>query len=799
MDPMALLDFERRTGTSNQDLDEFVKKADAVARAVEQIKNGTFDPKNCDIPGYKTPEQEAAEEKARKKREEERKKREEEKKRQEKLDEKEAWWNRARLRFTVFDDDNDDESRADKAEAWANRIVAAYKSRDANDYSMWDKWEPKDPVTLEEKAQQDALLEKMRNEEFEKANPDFCTQFKEDLEKRQRSTQEKERQAAKFKKQGNVAYKRKQYDAAIKAYMDALLEAPFCPLILTNIAQAYMRLNAFDDAMEFCERALYVKPAHVKALSRKAAILHMRHNFDKAFAVIERAVAADETKNPDLMEQFFQIKVDYEDAHGRADLQKHLEQPHSLETWHLHTMQSLLEKLGDNDADQTPLLRAILPMLQSDHECKLLFRTSGSLLRICARLDDETPVDDDEKRAILECILSVAIDDSCTQHRLFLDVPFRQWIIDAISNNSSSHIDLLLNLLDECMNVKLWKTCIASNMPVLRGLLTMLTGKATADGAANLLFKASELESGRLILTTALVQPALSALLTTLAHPPSTTSLLHTVGLVHNLTNHAVFREIVATEANVPEQMTQRLVALLERRDNIVAKRTLAILLNLSLDASTRLRSDMAAANVHQHVLSWLERSTQGTSVALLSRLVSVLCRLHSLPSREIAAPAFLSALWRVFEQTQDRNEATWQLHAQLMCHFAWSQEVPTTKDFFEEHGCVTAMVKFLHGKRPLVAKEEAAAFERTVTNCTKCWISLLPTTPSTSKAITDNGGLELLVDLMSHMKDEKVARKNVAILLAKLCQRSDDIKERVRALRGIEMMLSICRDLKMQ
>ncbi len=65
----------------------------------------------------------------------------------------------------------------------------------ANDYSVWDKWEPKDPVTLEEKAQQEALLEKMRNEEFEKSNPDFCNQFKEDLERRQRTTREREKQA----------------------------------------------------------------------------------------------------------------------------------------------------------------------------------------------------------------------------------------------------------------------------------------------------------------------------------------------------------------------------------------------------------------------------------------------------------------------------------------------------------------------------------------------------------------------------------------------------------------------------
>jgi hypothetical protein len=65
----------------------------------------------------------------------------------------------------------------------------------ANDYSVWEKWTPQDPVTKEEQAQQEALLEKMRNEEFEKNNPEFCSQFKDDLEKRAQNQKEQEKKA----------------------------------------------------------------------------------------------------------------------------------------------------------------------------------------------------------------------------------------------------------------------------------------------------------------------------------------------------------------------------------------------------------------------------------------------------------------------------------------------------------------------------------------------------------------------------------------------------------------------------
>lgn len=153
------------------------------------------------IPGYQTPEQEETERLEAIKHEEERVRREQERERKHKHEERENWWMKAKLRFSVEDDDdehNDSQhstSKQERAQFAASRALAAYKERDANDYSMWAKWEPQDPVTLEENAERDALVEKQCNKEFEANNPDFCSQFKEDIEKRQRTKQEKERVA----------------------------------------------------------------------------------------------------------------------------------------------------------------------------------------------------------------------------------------------------------------------------------------------------------------------------------------------------------------------------------------------------------------------------------------------------------------------------------------------------------------------------------------------------------------------------------------------------------------------------
>ncbi|GMG16808.1 unnamed protein product [Phytophthora fragariaefolia] len=179
MDPLAALDMERRSGISQQEVDDFVQRMDL-------------------IPGYKTPEQEELERQQRAKREEERRRCEQERHRKEKQEERDNWWHRAELRYSVRDADQeggDGEPKMSSSERWANRVLAAYKARDANDYSLWDQWVPEDPVSLQEQAEREVELEKLRNREFESNNPEFCNQFKKDMEERQRSQEEKTRTA----------------------------------------------------------------------------------------------------------------------------------------------------------------------------------------------------------------------------------------------------------------------------------------------------------------------------------------------------------------------------------------------------------------------------------------------------------------------------------------------------------------------------------------------------------------------------------------------------------------------------
>ncbi|OWY95408.1 hypothetical protein PHMEG_00034593, partial [Phytophthora megakarya] len=229
MDPIKALDMEHRSGISQEEVDNFAERMDMIARAVDDIKNGTFDPLQCNIPGYKTPEQEEVERQGRAKREAENRQREEALKLKEKQEEQDNWWHKAELRNSTSgvaeNEENKDEMN--KSERWANRILAAYKTRDANDYSLWNQWEPEDPVSKQEKAEREAELEKLRNREFENNNPEFCNQFKKDMEERQRSQEQKARTAELLKQKGNRFYRKKQYNDAIGSYKEALMVSPF--------------------------------------------------------------------------------------------------------------------------------------------------------------------------------------------------------------------------------------------------------------------------------------------------------------------------------------------------------------------------------------------------------------------------------------------------------------------------------------------------------------------------------------------------------------------------------------------
>lgn len=102
--------------------------------------------------------------------------------------------------------------------------------------------------------------EQKKNEEFEKNNADFCNQFLQDMQERNKAIKQKETSADVERIKGNNFFKRKDYPAALNLYQSSLKILPYNTKTLTNIAQVTLKyihtfffLKAFEEfIMSIC-------------------------------------------------------------------------------------------------------------------------------------------------------------------------------------------------------------------------------------------------------------------------------------------------------------------------------------------------------------------------------------------------------------------------------------------------------------------------------------------------------------------------------------------------------------------
>ena len=86
-----------------------------------------------------------------------------------------------------------------------------------------------------------------------------------DIEERDKATVKKKRTSESSRLKGNKLFKAKKYDEAVEKYMEALSLTPYDgPAIVTNVAQAHIKLGQYDDALEFLDRAIALDPKNVK-------------------------------------------------------------------------------------------------------------------------------------------------------------------------------------------------------------------------------------------------------------------------------------------------------------------------------------------------------------------------------------------------------------------------------------------------------------------------------------------------------------------------------------------------------
>jgi tetratricopeptide (TPR) repeat protein len=189
---------------------------------------------------------------------------------QRKNEEKELWWAGAEMHHTNKSGKDKDTAMQEidcdphNSSSEKENIMKKYIS----DYSRWDEWVPKDPATLLEQQEETKKKEQGDTEQFEKNNAEFCQQFLDDMKERNKVLEKKKEGADVLRLRGNNAFKKKDYNSALSIYKDSLRSMPYTDKTLLNIAQCYIKLSEFEDAIEFLSRVLYLDDTNAKVESR---------------------------------------------------------------------------------------------------------------------------------------------------------------------------------------------------------------------------------------------------------------------------------------------------------------------------------------------------------------------------------------------------------------------------------------------------------------------------------------------------------------------------------------------------
>lgn len=290
--------LERRSGVKDDDIDSFLNKVSAVEDSIKGLISGTVKPEDVRIDGVLTTAELQEQENELKIRREEQKKKTEILRQHRKVEEKERWWNSAKAMNSNTESIDNDEHVSKQG-----KLNQKYSS----DYSRWEEWVPDDPISAEEARHKEEEEDRIKNEAFEKANSDFCNNVLEDMKSRDKVIKKKEKSSEVLRNEGNNFFKMKDYQTAITHYVDALKILPFDVRILINIAQSYLKLGNYDDAEEFLNRTLFLKPNHVKALSRQAFLFEKTNRPEEALKAAKRASEVE----PDNSEVRLQV-LEYE-------------------------------------------------------------------------------------------------------------------------------------------------------------------------------------------------------------------------------------------------------------------------------------------------------------------------------------------------------------------------------------------------------------------------------------------------------------------------------------------------------
>jgi len=301
---------------ADDELSEFLARADMVQRQVNALASGEISPDEVKLPGQDNwAYQDAAAKRSAKASEKTNAEKEErtnalilhkrwdaQRAARLALEERDRWWKFARMQYGEHGVNAQIASQETPSIPRSSSLPENRwrpGSKGPIDYSWWEKYavNPDDEVTVAEAKRLEEEEERRQNEAFEKANPGFCMSFKKDELERDAANRAKAARSEALKEEGNAFFKKGDIPGALGRYHDALRLTPFNAAVLNNIANSHITSEDWENCIEFCSRVLHIELANgtagVKALYRRGTAKMHKAEYGEAYEDLALAARND--------------------------------------------------------------------------------------------------------------------------------------------------------------------------------------------------------------------------------------------------------------------------------------------------------------------------------------------------------------------------------------------------------------------------------------------------------------------------------------------------------------------------
>ncbi|XP_012616588.1 tetratricopeptide repeat protein 12 [Microcebus murinus] len=614
----------------------------------------------------------------------------------------------------------------------------------------------------------------------------FLTSVEKDAKERAKRRRENQVLADALKEEGNEAFVKGDYATAVLRYTEGLQKLKDMKVLYTNRAQAYIKLEDYERALEDCEWALKCDEKCTKAYFHMGKAHLALKNYSMSRECYKKILEINPMLQTQVKDYLNQV-----DIRERADLQEK-EAHEMLESGEntAVTTKNLLETLSK--PDQIPLFYAggieILTELMKDCTEQTLFRThngfstisDNEVIRRCFSTAGKDAIEETVCVSVLKLWQAVCRENEENQRVLVMHPDTGGLLPSLLASGVPAIQHQSLALLLQLAETENGRSLILSHLDLTRLLEALVSFLDFSDKKANTamaLLTDLALEKRFQVWFQASLPGVLPALIGVLKRDPRVTSssaLCQCIAIMGNLSAEPATRAHMAACEDFGDACLGLMARCEEDVDLFreVIYTLLGLLMNLCLQAP--FFSEDWAAEVSRRCISLLN----GQDGGILTRAAGVLSRTlsSSLKIIEEAQRAGVVKKMIKFLKTGGQTASRYAIKTLAVCtnsyHEAREEVMRLDKKF-------SILMKLLHSDDEILVGNAALCLG----NCMEV--------PNAASSLLKTDLVQVLLKLSGGDAKNTAVQLNAGITLGKLCTAEPRFAAQLRELHGIEILNS--------